>query len=364
MKKVLTGISFVFFILICSNSLNANPIRIGFFNELLFDSSGWKLELTMRNAPDDSLSLKGWFIVSGKDTAYFRDWMYLKSKRTANGPTSNYLVVTKDSLTGCLDLSLTEDTLYLYSPGGSQMDHLIYGPKTFIPSLKQNQSICSTLKTTFFDEYKYYFDDSPTIGARNDSVGATAVLKGYVVDAAGKTAANIEVGDYYGGSTSRPGKTDSTGHFRFDNWLASRYTLYFLRKDNSQFPYQLFTLYFQPGETKDLEFKLDWVINDNSQVQDVEKKLSTSEMKYSLDQNYPNPFNPSTSISYSVLKAGRVTLKVYNLLGNEVAILVSEYKNAGVHKATFDASMLPSGVYIYTIQSGEFRSAKKMTVLK
>lgn len=364
MKKLFTRISVLFFILVCSNMLRANPVRIGFFNELLFDSSGWKLELTMRNSQDDSLSLKGWYIVSGKDTAYFKDWMYLKAKWTANGYTSNYLVLTKDSLTRALDLNMTEDTLYLYSSGGSKMDHLIYGPKAIIPSLKLNQSICSTFRTTFLDEYKFYLDDSPTIGAKNDSVGATATLKGYVKDAAGKPAAGIETGDYYAEMGTKNYKTDSTGHFEVKNWLASRYTLFFLRKDQSQFPYQLFTIYLEPGETKEMEFKLDWVVNDNSQTQDVDKNAGTREIKYSLDQNYPNPFNPATSIEYTIEKAGVVKLLVFNLLGNEVATLVNEYKSSGKHKATFDASMLPSGVYIYTIQTGSFRSAKKMTVMK
>lgn len=85
---------------------------------------------------------------------------------------------------------------------------------------------------------------------------------------------------------------------------------------------------------------------------------------FELGQNYPNPFNPSTSINYTIANSGLVTLKVYDVLGKEVATLVNETKNAGSHKVNFDASNLSSGLYIYTIQSGEFVSSKKMMLLK
>ncbi len=85
---------------------------------------------------------------------------------------------------------------------------------------------------------------------------------------------------------------------------------------------------------------------------------------FSLEQNYPNPFNPSTTIKYSLGKAGITTLKIYDVLGKEVATLVNEELQAGPHKVTFDASNLPSGVYVYKIQSGEYINSKKMLLLK
>lgn len=83
-----------------------------------------------------------------------------------------------------------------------------------------------------------------------------------------------------------------------------------------------------------------------------------------LSSNYPNPFNPTTQISYSIKEDGFVRLKVYDLLGSEVAILVSETKESGYHSVEFNASELPSGVYIYTLQTGDFISSKKMILLK
>lgn len=86
--------------------------------------------------------------------------------------------------------------------------------------------------------------------------------------------------------------------------------------------------------------------------------------KYSLNQNYPNPFNPSTVISYTLPKEGMVTLKVYNILGQQVKILVDEYKSSGTYKVNFDAGNLPSGVYFYAIRSSGFSSVKKMMLIK
>jgi hypothetical protein len=86
--------------------------------------------------------------------------------------------------------------------------------------------------------------------------------------------------------------------------------------------------------------------------------------EYSLSQNFPNPFNPSTSISYSVKEAGFVTLKVYNLIGQEVAILVSAKMNAGQYTAAFAANDLPSGVYVYRLEVNNFVAQKKMVLLK
>ncbi len=85
---------------------------------------------------------------------------------------------------------------------------------------------------------------------------------------------------------------------------------------------------------------------------------------FALDQNYPNPFNPSTVINYQVPDEGIVTLKVYDILGNEVKTLVNEYRTAGKYSVGFDGSDLSSGVYIYRIQAGRFNSNMKMILIK
>lgn len=85
---------------------------------------------------------------------------------------------------------------------------------------------------------------------------------------------------------------------------------------------------------------------------------------FSLAQNYPNPFNPSTAIKFSVPQAEVVSLKVYDVLGKEVAVLVNELKQPGFHTVDFDASNLASGIYFYRIDAGEFTSVKRMILIK
>ena len=83
-----------------------------------------------------------------------------------------------------------------------------------------------------------------------------------------------------------------------------------------------------------------------------------------MEQNYPNPFNPSTIIKYSIPTSEFVTLKVYDVLGNEVATLVNEEKPAGNYQVDYKSSNLSSGTYFYKITMGKFSETKKMIVLK
>lgn len=87
-------------------------------------------------------------------------------------------------------------------------------------------------------------------------------------------------------------------------------------------------------------------------------------ISFVLEQNYPNPFNPITNIIYQLPKSGLVQLKVYDLLGSEVAVLVNEEKSEGSHSVSFEANNLPSGVYIYSLRVNDFVQNKKMTLLK
>ena len=85
---------------------------------------------------------------------------------------------------------------------------------------------------------------------------------------------------------------------------------------------------------------------------------------YKLSQNYPNPFNPTTNLEFGISDLEFVTLKVYNVLGNEIKTLVNEMKSPGVYNVEFDGSNLSSGMYFYKITAGEFSEVKKMTLLK
>ncbi len=98
------------------------------------------------------------------------------------------------------------------------------------------------------------------------------------------------------------------------------------------------------------------ILNKNGYLSD--------DFDYALFDNYPNPFNPTTQINYQMPKNGFVSLVVYNTLGQKVATLVNEMQESGVYKVNFNAENLPSGIYVYKIQAGEFSEVKKMLLLK
>jgi photosystem II stability/assembly factor-like uncharacterized protein len=98
-----------------------------------------------------------------------------------------------------------------------------------------------------------------------------------------------------------------------------------------------------------------------SDIVDINISGST---EFSLEQNYPNPFNPTTTIKYSIAKAGKVSLRVFNILGEEVVNLVNEFKEAGNYKVNFNAGRLSSGIYYYRLSAGNYSSVKKMILLK
>ncbi len=98
-----------------------------------------------------------------------------------------------------------------------------------------------------------------------------------------------------------------------------------------------------------------------SNIVDVE---IVTPLKFELSQNYPNPFNPSTRIQFTIVNQQFVSLKVYNVLGNEVAVLINEEKSPGVYNLNFDASELSSGTYFYKLRAGNFTEVKKMLLLK
>ena|ERR1035437_2554253 len=86
--------------------------------------------------------------------------------------------------------------------------------------------------------------------------------------------------------------------------------------------------------------------------------------EYSLYQNYPNPYNPTCTINYSIVKEGNVKLTVYNSLGSKVVTLLNEYKPAGNYSVNFNAGDLPSGIYFYRLEAGQFSQVKKMMLMK
>jgi hypothetical protein len=96
----------------------------------------------------------------------------------------------------------------------------------------------------------------------------------------------------------------------------------------------------------------------------VSQHSSKNPSHYALEQNYPNPFNPSTSIQFDLPQTGFTTLKVYNLLGQEVATLVNETKPAGSYTVQWNALNMTTGMYFYKLTSGALTQVKKMVLVK
>ena len=99
------------------------------------------------------------------------------------------------------------------------------------------------------------------------------------------------------------------------------------------------------------------------------KETDSTPFSYGLQQNYPNPFNPSTTIHYILGKPGYTTLKVYNLVGKEIRTLVNAHQTAGEYSVAWDGKdnfgrRVASGVYVVTLESGSFKQARRMTLLK
>jgi hypothetical protein len=113
-------------------------------------------------------------------------------------------------------------------------------------------------------------------------------------------------------------------------------------------------------------YRLVQIDNDGTTdiTNSIEVNYSGELAGYELAQNYPNPFNPTTVIKYSIPETSNVQIKVYDMLGGEVADLVNEVKDAGSHIVNFNASELSSGIYIYSIQAGSFVQNMKMTLLR
>jgi hypothetical protein len=96
-------------------------------------------------------------------------------------------------------------------------------------------------------------------------------------------------------------------------------------------------------------------------IQNISTEIPSA---YSLSQNYPNPFNPNTNVKFSIVNAGEVKLVVYDVMGREVQTLVNESLQAGTYEATFDGSMLNSGVYFYKLIANGQSETKKMLMIK
>ena len=141
--------------------------------------------------------------------------------------------------------------------------------------------------------------------------------------------------------------TENTTHKLVPNW--------------GDFAALMLTIYVDLGNDGTID---DTLHLENQLIGVKEDRGSLIPKEYKLEQNYPNPFNNSTVIRYSIPREGMVTLKIYSIIGEEVATVVNETKQAGNYEVTFSSENLTSGVYLYKLTSGGFTETKKMILLK
>ncbi len=146
-----------------------------------------------------------------------------------------------------------------------------------------------------------------------------------------------------------------------ENWR----TINFVKGNGTSTEEHNYSYTDKPAESGLYKYRLKQIdYNGNYKYSNIIEVNYLSIESFKLEQNYPNPFNPSTTIGYELPKASYVTLKVYDMLGNEVKTLVNGNEKAGVHEVIFNASELASGVYMYKFNSGNFTTMKKMILLK
>jgi len=330
-KRTLITISAaVLFILLPFVLNRANPIIEGYFNELLFDSGGWKLEMHVLTTG----TLDGWSLTSRSGQAFFKNGIQLSGL---------YRVITPESLLSPLTINPLGDSLVIHSPQYPYVG-MIYGPGGFIPAPRNGQSMCLRQSGTQF----YYLDNTPTLGEPNDAINATGTVQGRIVDTLGHPISGVLV------SWGEPFPlvySDTGGYFSVTEY-ARRLSLTF---SHSGFTTRNLSVQVWPESTIVIGVTLDRIVG----VKETEATPS-----FELRVNYPNPFNPSTMIHFEIPKESYVTLKVYNLLGEEVATLVNEVKKMGGYEVEFNATGFTSGVYFYQINAGNFVSTKKMLILR
>ncbi len=346
MNKIMRIAKLAMLVSLITQSAYANPIALKFFSELQLDENNpgdWVLELKIQWQPAENMD--GWYLTTPRDTAFLDSGIQLSE--------GAYIILREDSLQSNLPLSNTGDALTLFDNSGYWIDELFYGDVEYsqAPSPVSENSICLG-----YDWHHYwYLDGSPTIGSENDTAGSMCSIEGYVFDRSGNPLAGATVRHEYTAyhQDSICVLTDMTGHYAV-NKMARGHNIeaHFENHQSVDTTFQAW-----PNTTHQIDFYLSPLvsIDDNSPAIPEQVKLM---------QNYPNPFNASTIIEYGLPEAAHVAIDVFKLDGSHIANVLGENISAGNHEVSWNASSIPSGIYVYTIQAGDIKLSRKMILLK
>ena len=276
--------------------------------------------------------------------------VYAYQKRSNVHRGSRNFVLT-DSLTGTYSLSNLEPGTYYLLAGarGYRPTFFKYdGTKTH--NWKNADSIVVT-ETGIVNDINFAL-------SRIDTTGSSIVF-GNIIDNEGNSVEGAvaslidENGRVFNSTIS-----DVDGSFMLEGLSSGSYQLVSSVVDYSSTSVSNVTL-----ESSNNYLNVDVVLTADG-LTSVKSESNNVVTTYALSQNYPNPFNPSTSISYQLPVNGFVTIKVYNIIGKEIATLVNAYQQSGNYSKEFNANGLTSGVYFYTIKAGNFSATKKMILMK
>ncbi len=346
MKKLI--ITFLL-LLLPSSAAFPNPVRALFFSEFMFDSTGWAIELdagmlTMLVGN----TLDGMALRTKLGTFYFKDSINLDTQ---------YFIVRNKDINGNLLIGRLGDKIELLDREGDLLDWIIYGTMegSMIDAPPVGWSIYS-MRDNMGNVY-WCFDTTPTMGKPNDSSGSFGSVEGTVSDTAGNPISNAQVIYGYSGILNISVYTNTAGRYRFDE-LARRQYVYFRKNGyNDEHP----EIQIYPDSTVRLDVIMHAVVG-------VDDENPARTIRFSLSQNYPNPFNPSTVIRYNIQSGSNVALKLFDVLGNEIATLINSFKPAGFHKFIFNVSSLDKnlagGVYFYRLITIGINSGKTNTLTR
>jgi hypothetical protein len=322
--------------------------------ELRPDSCNFALEIFVGDIGETWESWEGWYLTSNSDTAYFKSDLKFGE---------GYKLITQDSLVSPLSLNSQGDKIALFPPDHQEwaLDMICYGevPDAEIAAPKVGQSICLNEYYDDYQRYYYYLDNTPTLGAANDSSGAWGYIQGTVTDSSGSPLQGIEI---------------IYDHLEINQAIIKRSVFsdtsgYFILKDLARLEY----ISYNSGGSKDISFGTFQIWPDDTVSSHLVIKnpssvhgdnISKVLYDFELYQNYPNPFNASTRIEYRLPARTTVELSIFSIDGRLLDGLVSGVQAAGSYQIEWQAQSYASGVYFYQLKAGKNVITKKLLLIR
>ncbi len=336
-------------LVVCCFTLIArgNPIEIRLINEIFvddLDGSGWAIELDL--SMFYLYDMDGWYLTTLEDTAYINPGFILDSLTSIN-------VIRNQDLQTDLTINATNDVIGLHDETNGWDEHFRFGEienaDLAAPGPGQSMSRIRTWR------YFWCLDNSPTLGFPNDVEGTIGTVEGHVYSTTGPAINGAWIiYEYLPFSPDTLfSATDETGYYTIEKSSELR----FLRIFAVGYVPSLEWVQVWPDSTVTQDFYLTPVVSID------EKKRATPD-EFELKQNYPNPFNASTIIEYGLPEAAHVAIDVFKLDGSHIAKLLDKKKPAGSYEISWNAQSVSSGIYVYTVASGDIKLSKKMILLK